>query len=150
MCSVLLKRRKFDAINRVEHGHHIYIEGHRGMNKLQPQNTILSFKEAIQHELDSVELDIWLTKDHVPVVIHGGDFGELEEFTTGKGNIKETTLTDLALIKTKEGDQPIPTLDEVIRELVDEPTLNVYGVIAVIKVKKSRSVLATLKPIANR
>ena len=47
----------------------------------------------------------------------------------------------------------IPTLDEVIRELVDEPTLNVYGVIAVIKVKKSRSVLATYKtdskPIAN-
>lgn len=125
MCGSVLKRRKFDAINRVNNGHPIYIEGHRGMNKLQPQNTILSFKEAIQHELDSVELDIWLTKDHVPVVIHGGDFGELEEFTTGKGNIKETTITDLALIKTKEGDQPIPTLDEVFTLCKDKMFINI-------------------------
>ena len=120
-----LKRRKFDAINRVNNNHPIYIEGHRGMNKLQPQNTILSFTEAIKHNLDSVELDIWLTKDHVPVVIHGGDFGELEEFTTGKGNIKETTLAELAAIKTKEAEQPIPTLDEVFALCKDKMFINI-------------------------
>ena len=51
-----------------------------------------SFKKSIDIGLDSVELDVWLTKDMIPVVIHGGEYGEIEEFTDGKGNVKEMTL----------------------------------------------------------
>ena len=39
----------------------------------------------------------------------------------------------------------IPELDKVVREVVNDPTVNAYGMIAVVKVKKSRSVLATYK-----
>lgn len=48
------------------------------MNKICPQNTLSSFKKSIDIGLDSVELDVWLTKDMIPVVIHGGEYGEIE------------------------------------------------------------------------
>lgn len=46
------------------------IEGHRGAGLLEPENTIKSYKRAIELELDAIELDVWLTKDGVPVISH--------------------------------------------------------------------------------
>lgn len=39
----------------------------------------------------------------IPVVIHGGEYGEIEEFTDGKGNVKEMTLNELKDVNTIEG-----------------------------------------------
>ena len=52
--------------------HKVFIEGHRGVNREFFENSIESFKQAIKYNLDSIELDIWLTKDKIPIVIHGG------------------------------------------------------------------------------
>ena len=49
-----LKRHSFDVFQ----SHHTFIEGHRGMNKICPQNTLSSFKKSIDIGLDSVELDV--------------------------------------------------------------------------------------------
>ncbi len=48
----------------------ILTEGHRGCAALYPENTLLSFKKAIEMGVDAVEFDIWLSKDHVPVISH--------------------------------------------------------------------------------
>ena len=72
-----LKRKSFDIFNK---NHKIFIEGHRGVNREKPQNTKTSFLKAIEYQLDSIELDIWLSKDKIPVVFHGGNEGELSDF----------------------------------------------------------------------
>ena len=54
-----------------------YIEGHRGVNKEFPENTLRAFQNALDNEIDGVELDIWLSKDNIPVVVHGSFMGFL-------------------------------------------------------------------------
>ena len=46
------------------------ISGHRG--GFLPDNTLHAFKQARDNTLESVELDVWVTKDDRLVVIHGG------------------------------------------------------------------------------
>ena len=47
------------------------ILGHRG-GFFGPENSIPGFQGAIDHKLDGVEFDVWLSKDGVPMVLHGG------------------------------------------------------------------------------
>lgn len=51
----------------------IYAEGHRGFCALYPENTLLSYKKAIELGVDAIEFDIWLTSDKVPVLMHDGN-----------------------------------------------------------------------------
>ena len=72
-----IQRHSFDIFKK---SHKIFIEGHRGVNRKIFQNTIDSYKEAIKYNLDSIEIDVWLTKDKIPIVIHGGFLGSLHSF----------------------------------------------------------------------
>jgi len=95
----------------------VHIEGHRG-GKFDYDNTISAFHKAVKHGLNSIEFDVWLTKDYIPVVIHGGLAGEIEHAFPDLG-IKETTLiNDLTLEQIKMIELPngekIPTLKEVL------------------------------------
>jgi glycerophosphoryl diester phosphodiesterase len=51
-------------------GHFPLIIAHRGASALAPENTLAAFKKAIEVGADGVELDVRLSKDGVPVVIH--------------------------------------------------------------------------------
>ena len=51
----------------------IYAEGHRGYCALYPENTLLSYRKAIELGVDAVEFDVWLTSDKVPVLMHDGN-----------------------------------------------------------------------------
>ena len=44
--------------------------GHRGVHELVPENTLESFKKAIELKYDGIELDVMLTKDDVLIVHH--------------------------------------------------------------------------------
>lgn len=46
------------------------VHGHWGLGIEQPENTIAAFMESSKLGLDFVELDVWLTSDNIPVVIH--------------------------------------------------------------------------------
>ena len=48
----------------------IHISGHRGARGLWPENTLAGFAGAFALGVDSVELDVALTADGVPVVVH--------------------------------------------------------------------------------
>ena len=87
---------------------------HRGLhNNLIPENSMASFKEAMSHGF-SIEVDIHLSKDNVPVVFHDED---LERMTGSKGKISQYTLQSLKKLRLKETDQQIPTLKEVLLEV---------------------------------
>src|SRR5277367_6026567 len=46
------------------------IEAHRGGRALRPENTLESFANALTMGVDTLELDMGVTKDHVIVVSH--------------------------------------------------------------------------------
>ena len=46
------------------------IQGHRGARGLFPENTLVGFRKTIEMGVTTLELDLGLTKDLVPVVIH--------------------------------------------------------------------------------
>ncbi|MBN1800460.1 MAG: glycerophosphodiester phosphodiesterase [Candidatus Lokiarchaeota archaeon] len=88
----------------------IIVIGHRGANKIAPENTIKSFEKAIALKADFIEFDVHLSKDNRIVVIHDDN----TKRTTGtKGKVKNMTLKDLKQLNAGEGEQ-IPTLEEVI------------------------------------
>lgn len=89
--------------------------GHRGYPARYPENTILSFKKAIEIGCKGLELDVRLTKDNKVVVIHDKN---LERTTNGKGFVSEFTLRELKKIDAGKGEK-IPTLEEVLSEIAD-------------------------------
>lgn len=50
----------------------IVVEGHRGYCAKYPENTLISFKAALELGVDAIEFDVWLSKDKVPVLMHDG------------------------------------------------------------------------------
>lgn len=87
--------------------------GHRGYSARYPENTLLSFKKAIEVGCAGIELDVRLTKDNKVVVIHDKN---LERTTNGKGLVNDYTLKELKKIDAGRGER-IPTLKEVLEEI---------------------------------
>ncbi len=51
-------------------GRKFSIYGHRGSRGTHPENTFAAFREAIDAGVDYIELDIQLSSDQIPIVIH--------------------------------------------------------------------------------
>lgn len=105
------------------------IWGHRGAYHHAPENTIYSFKKAIELGADGVEFDVQLTKDGEVVVIHDE---KIDRVSNGTGMVKDFTLSELKKINfNKRGiSEPyfmeIPTLDEVLALLATSSlTINI-------------------------
>lgn len=71
---------------------------HRGYSGKFDENTMLAFKKAIEYKADGIETDVQLSKDGVPVLIHDET---LERTTNGYGFVKEYTLSELKMFKTR-------------------------------------------------
>ena len=91
---------------------------HRGFSGKYPENTLIAFKKAIELEADMIELDITLSKDKIPIVIHDDT---LERTTNGNGKVRATASNKLKLLDAGSWKNPkfheerIPTLEEVLR-----------------------------------
>ena len=66
--------------------------GHRGARAYAPENTLASFKKALEIGVDAVELDVRKTKDNQLVVIHDAD---VKRTTNGEGLVSELTLKEI-------------------------------------------------------
>jgi glycerophosphoryl diester phosphodiesterase len=51
------------------------IIGHRGGLPFGPYNTMKAFRGAVEAKLEGIEFDVWLSKDNVPMITHGGNNG---------------------------------------------------------------------------
>ena len=122
-------KEKRKAFNIFEEGHKIYIEGHRGGKNKYYENTILSFKDAIRNGLDSIELDVWLTKDHIPVVSHNLKLKYIKNENNSfkeKITINNLTYEDIKNINENEKKgKEIPTLEEVLDICKDKIFINI-------------------------
>ncbi len=84
--------------------------GHRGARAYAPENTLASFKKAIEIGVDAIELDVRKTKDNQLVVIHDAD---VKRTTDGEGLVSELTLGQIKDFSA-EGSEKIPTLEEAL------------------------------------
>jgi glycerophosphoryl diester phosphodiesterase len=84
--------------------------GHRGARAYEPENTLRSYKKALEIGVNAVELDVRKTKDNQLVVIHDAD---VKRTTNGKGLVSELTLKQIKEFSTEKGEK-IPTLKEAL------------------------------------
>lgn len=93
----------------------VKIWAHRGASGHAPENTIPAFELAYQLGADRIELDVQLTKDGVPVVIHDE---RIDRVSDGTGYVRDYTLEELKSFNMNRqfpayGKVQIPTLSEV-------------------------------------
>ncbi len=100
----------------------IEIIGHRGIPFLEPENTMLGFQRAIELGAEQLELDIRLTEDKIPVVIHDAT---IRRTTNGHGRVSKLTLKQLLIFDAGKG-ETIPTLEEVLKEFGGKVFLHIH------------------------
>lgn len=94
------------------------IVAHRGVHDVYPENTLAAFQRAIELGTDSIELDVRLSADQIPMVFH---YFYLNEVTSVSGTVFDYTLEQLrdVYIMDKNGTDKhqIPTLMEVLESI---------------------------------
>lgn len=92
------------------------VVAHRGASSTHPENTLDSFDAALRLGAQIVELDVRLTADRVPIVIHDPD---VSRTTDGTGYVHELRFDQVRALTADAGERPtpIPSLAEVL-ELV--------------------------------
>ncbi len=82
---------------------------HRGASTEHPENTLVAFEAAVAAGADAVELDVRLTADGVPVILHDLDVSVV---TDGTGHVHRMTLREVKRLRV-HGEE-VPTLAEVL------------------------------------
>ncbi|WP_088103273.1 glycerophosphodiester phosphodiesterase [Halalkalibacter urbisdiaboli] len=95
------------------------IVAHRGWSGKAPENTLAAFKLALEEsQIQEVELDVHLSKDGIPVVIHDHT---LARTTNGFGFVKDFTFEELSKLDagswfdSSYADEKIPSLEETLQ-----------------------------------
>ena len=95
----------------------VLAEGHRGWRSRYPENTLVSYRAAIELGVDAIEFDIWLSRDGVPIIMHDANTLRI---TGHDGLIAEQTLAELKMLDAGShkgaefAGERIPTLEETL------------------------------------
>jgi glycerophosphoryl diester phosphodiesterase len=90
---------------------------HRGAMETHPENTLPSIREAIRAGAQMVELDVRLSRDGIPVLMHDTT---VDRTTNGTGRVNELLLAELIALDAGNWFKPpykgirIPTLEEAL------------------------------------
>lgn len=84
---------------------------HRGLHTRERENTIASFRAALEAGADGVELDVHLTKDGRLAVIHDSNTSRTAGISL---DVESSTLEEL-----RAADEEIPTLEDVFQAFPD-------------------------------
>lgn len=87
----------------------MFIVGHRGARALEPENTLAAVQRGMDCA-DYVEIDVRLSRDGIPVVIHDAT---VDRTTGGTGAVRDLTIEELQKLDAGKG-EGIPTLREVL------------------------------------
>ncbi len=98
------------------------IIAHRGASGSAPENTLAAFRLAREQGAGWIELDVKLTYDGVPIIMHDDT---LDRTTNGKGNVADAmwaevqTLDAGSWIDPRYKGERVPQLAEVLRLAID-------------------------------
>ena len=113
---------------KTERPSRLLVVGHRGSSGTAPENTIASFRQAIDAGVDMIELDVRMSRDYHLIVIHDKT---VDRTTNGKGSVWSKTLQELKILdagswfSARFGGEQIPTLREVMDLLPPKVGLNI-------------------------
>ena len=96
----------------------VWVAGHRADWKLAPENSIASFRHAIEYGVQIIETDVRETKDGEIVIHHDAT---VDRMTRSSGAIAEMTLAEVKSLWLHDAlgqrtDEKIPTLREYMQE----------------------------------
>lgn len=100
------------------------IVGHRGYPHRYPENSLIGYREAVRVGVDLIEVDVNLSKDREPMVIHDN---RIDRLSDGHGLISDYTMKELRRMDFgfRKGPEfaglKIPTLYEVCEMVKDDP-----------------------------
>lgn len=90
---------------------------HRGYRKVAPENSLKAIKQAINNNIDFIEIDVRMSKDNKLVLMHNS---KVDATTNGKGKVSEMTLEELKnlylFFNGYQTSEKIPTLTEALME----------------------------------
>lgn len=86
------------------------VYAHRGASAEYPENTLAAFRRAIDLGVEGMELDVHLSADGVPIVIHDET---VDRTTEGSGAVDQMTVSQLQELNAGQGEK-IPTLGQVL------------------------------------
>jgi glycerophosphoryl diester phosphodiesterase len=134
---------------------------HRGWQRRYPENTLASVRGALEVGARWVEIDVQLTKDRVPLLLHDPD---LQRMTGVRGPLSERRASELAGLHASEAGrlgsrferEPLARLESFVELLLDFPeaeafvelkseSIEVFGVDAMLD-----AVLPVLAPAGRR
>ena len=108
----------------------LLVAAHRGQWREAPENSLAAIDEAISDGAEIVEVDVRLTSDGVPVLMHDAT---VDRTTDGKGRVDEMTLAEVKKLHLREGlgskvatvtHHTVPTLEEAMSEVKNRAMLN--------------------------
>jgi len=102
---------------------------HRGWSGDAPENTLAAMELALSVPyVEWIELDVQLSQDEVPVVIHDYSLGRT---TNGRGEVRETPFEELRKLDAgswfspKYAGERVPSLEEVLQLVKGRCKLNI-------------------------
>lgn len=95
--------------------------GHRGARGHEAENTLASFRRALEMGVDMVEFDVHAAKTGEPVVIHDAT---VDRTTNGTGRVADMTLAEIRRLRCANG-EPLPTLAEAMAAVGGRAAVNV-------------------------
>jgi glycerophosphoryl diester phosphodiesterase len=104
---------------------------HRGWASRYPENSLVGIEAALRAGVAAVELDVQLSADHVPMVIH--DLG-LERTAGIPGRVPCLTMAELAAVSVHEparfgsrfAGELLPGLADIVALLQEWPTARAF------------------------
>lgn len=97
------------------------IIAHRGAPRLAPENTLPAMRAAAEQGANWVEIDVKITKDSRPVIIHDD---KVDRTTNGTGYVAGLTFDEIRALDARNGfgeqfaGVQIPTLEELIETVL--------------------------------
>lgn len=110
--------------------HRPWVIGHRGC-VYEAENTVAAIEKAAEMRAEYAEIDVQLTKDGVPVVVHDDNLWRLAGKFVNVNELTWSELQDISIVSNGQEDK-IPSLEEMLKAALETP--NHIGLLIELKV----------------
>jgi glycerophosphoryl diester phosphodiesterase len=106
---------------------YVMVAAHRAAHNVHPENSLSAIQQAIDMGVDVIELDVKVSKDGVPFLMHDGT---IDRTTNGTGDGEDYTIKELKSLKLKNNDgtlsdETIPTFEEALNLTKDKVIVDI-------------------------
>jgi len=99
----------------------VVVIAHRGLARGYPENTLSAFEHALNTGVDYIEIDLRMTKDGIPIILHDAT---VDRTTDGRGPVGTFTLAELKQLEAggiagrRFAGERIPSLEEALALII--------------------------------